>query len=186
MRKHPREHREHPMDMRPVRPLRFFFRVLVFWAAVACAAFFACKVQFEDMKETDTVREGGLFNGTYYDYNIVNYVIGAALFFFLFFLLWYYLMRRPIRRIAGMPTVCKVIWFVGLAAGTVGVFYATVWADLNSVHLFDGVRPKWLEPATLFGWPVIVLIFVAVKTAQAWRADRRPPMPVPPERPERK
>ena len=40
MRKHPREHREHPMDMRPVRPLRFFFRVLVFWAAVACAAAF--------------------------------------------------------------------------------------------------------------------------------------------------
>lgn len=173
MRRHHRRHE--PDEMRPFRPAKQFFLVLLFWALTTGAAYLCSYVQFQDAVDTGKAKTGSFLNGTIYRLNTANYIIGAILFFLVFLALWYFLGRRPLRHIRRSTALCNVFCVLISLAGIFGVFWACLWADMMNIHLFDGVEQGYLEAGTLFGWPLFALIFVTVAVVMECKKAKKHP-----------
>ncbi|MBO4695852.1 MAG: hypothetical protein J5643_01070 [Lachnospiraceae bacterium] len=149
------------------------FIVFMFWLLAVGAAFLGSLIQFQDLKPTGVVKSGSLFSGEYYDFEGLNYILGAAVFLILFGILWFLIMRgmfRPIRRSSKfVQFLCVVISL----AGVVGIFFVTLWVDLQHLGLSDGIRHQVFEAFTLFGWSVVAFVRACVGGVMGIREEKR-------------
>ncbi len=162
------------MEERPKRnSWRQFLIVTLFWALAAGLSFVCSEIQLSEIKDTGNATDGASFlDGTLYSYDIVNYVIGAALFFGLFSLLWFFIMRGRFFKIRRCHIMGQVGCILVTLAGLFFVFGATVYTDMNATGLFGGIKEEFLEILTLIGWVLFAFLFTATGTVGGFKKER--------------
>ena len=132
-----------------------FLRVIIFWILVAAAGFACSEIQLGKLIDTGKVTDnGGAIPTHSVEYNMPNYILGAAIFLIAIFVISLICLRKVGPALRAQNAGVKFL--VLLISLVLGFFTMLILVYSNSRNL--GISSKIVQGAeetiTLLGWPI--------------------------------
>jgi len=106
-----------------------------------------------------------IFSGSNYRYNFFMYIIGILVYFGIVIFLYKKCFAKSFEQVAGLHILLKIITWIILAIWGVIMLFTEMMALIGVVlGLANNLLPEACLNFTVFGWPVLTLIFIGVMT----------------------
>lgn len=100
-----------------------------------------------------------IFSGNNYEYNIFFYFLGLAVFIGLMFILYKYFLNKKISGLSSAEIGVKVVFPI-IALLFSALMLIAILVILIVVSGFDNMLPESMFEFTLFGWPIICMVYM--------------------------
>lgn len=138
-------------------------------ADIACLILFVGRIHVDSYSNF-------MFGGNAYQYNLLTYIVGIALYLGLFVSLYKKIMKKSVIQLAAYSIPLRVLaWCICLFWALV-MFITLLMVVFLKIGLSDNMEPEIMTWISIIGWPVVTVLFIGINLIRKILKNKNKPL----------